>query len=91
MDYVVYDWFLPVSGNAGATDGSTKRGKKDKSSVCKGGIFHKYSSLAAYLIPALKESCLAMALLLIQCLCPMHSLTVDRSFIAFLLHGFKQV
>lgn len=54
-------------------------------------FFHKYSNLSVYLIPALKESFLATALLLIQCLYGMHSLTLDHSSIAFLLHGFKQV
>lgn len=90
MDYIVYGQFAPVNGNAGATDGSTKRGK-DKSNACKGGIFHKYSNLSVYLITALKESFLATALLLIQCVYPTHSLTLDHSSIAFLLHGFKKV
>jgi len=91
VDYIVRGWFPQVGGNAGVTDGSTKRVKKDKSSACKDGIFHKYSRLAAYLIPGKKRSDLAKALLLMQHLYPVRSLTLDHSYIPFLLHGFKQV
>lgn len=44
VDHAVYACFPLVRGNAGTTDGSTKRGKKDKCSACRSGIFHKYSS-----------------------------------------------
>lgn len=41
--------------------------------------------------PSTERSCLATALLLIQCLYPTWSFTLDHDYIAFLLHGFKQV
>ena len=90
VGYAVHGWFLLVQSNAGDTDGS-RRGKKGKSSACKGNIFHKYDSLAVQLIPVLKESCLAMTLLLIQYVCPTYFLTLDHGFIVFLLHGIMQV
>lgn len=65
--------------------------RRTRATLAKVASFHKYSSLAAYLIPALKESCFAMTLLLIQCICSTHSLTLDHSFIPFLLHGFKHL